>query len=51
MLRDAIGDFARTTAARFHRSPAEDTEELLADYARDHLLEGAIRGGGARIRA
>jgi hypothetical protein len=38
MLRDAIDDFARTTSDRFHRSPAESTEELLDDYARDHLL-------------
>jgi Ion channel len=38
MLRDAIGDFARSTAQRFHRSMAESTEELLEDYARDHLL-------------
>jgi hypothetical protein len=51
MLRDAIGDFARTTAQRFHRSRAEETEELLADYARDHLLDGATRDAGARTRA
>jgi hypothetical protein len=38
MLRDAIDDFARTTADRFHGSAAEGTEELLDDYARDHLL-------------
>jgi hypothetical protein len=38
MLRDAIDDFARTTAKRFHGSAAETTEELLGDYARDHLL-------------
>jgi hypothetical protein len=38
MLRDAIDDFAHTTAVRFHRSAAERTEELLDDYARDHLL-------------
>lgn len=37
MLRTAIDDFARTTAIRFHGSRAESTEELLADYARDHL--------------
>ena len=51
MLRDAIGDFARTTAQRFHGSAAEDTDELLADYARDHLLEDATGGAGARTRA
>jgi hypothetical protein len=38
MLRDAIDDFAHTTAVRFHRSVAESTEDLLDDYARDHLL-------------
>jgi hypothetical protein len=38
MLRDAIGDFARTTATRFHGSAAEGVEELLDDYAHDHLL-------------
>jgi hypothetical protein len=38
MLRDAIDDFAHTTAVRFHRSAAESTDDLLADYARDHLL-------------
>lgn len=38
MLRTAIGDFALTTAERFHGSRAESTDELLADYARDHLL-------------
>jgi hypothetical protein len=38
MLRIAIDDFARTTADRFHGSRAESTDELLADYARDHLV-------------
>jgi hypothetical protein len=38
MLRTAIDDFARTTAERFHGSDAESTAELLADYARDHLV-------------
>jgi hypothetical protein len=38
MLRTAIDDFARTAADRFHGSQAESTEELLADYARDHLV-------------
>jgi hypothetical protein len=51
MLREAIGDFARTTAARFHGSVAEDTEELLGDYARDHLLERATGDASARSRA
>ena len=37
MLREAIDDFA-TTTARFHRSGAESTDELLAGYASDHLL-------------
>ena len=51
MLRDAIDDFARTTAIRFHGSAAEDTEELLDDYARDHLLEGATGDASARSPA
>jgi hypothetical protein len=51
MLRDAIADFARTTAQRFHGSVAEDTEELLDDYARDHLLGGATRDSSARSPA
>jgi hypothetical protein len=49
MLRDAIDDFARTTADRFHRSAAEGTEELLDDYARDHLL--ATETGDASVRS
>jgi voltage-gated potassium channel Kch len=51
MLRDAIGDFAHTTAQRFHRSTAEDVEELLDDYARDHLLEGSTGDASARTPA
>jgi hypothetical protein len=51
MLREAIVDFARTTAERFHRSPAEDTEELLADYARDHLFERATGDASGRTPA
>jgi hypothetical protein len=38
MLREAIDDFAATTAD-FHRSRGESTEDLLGDYARDHMLE------------
>jgi hypothetical protein len=49
MLRDAITDFARTTAERFHGSTAEATEELLDDYARDHLL--ASETGDASVRS
>ena len=49
MLRDAIDDFARTTAERFHGSAAEGTEELLDDYARDHLL--ASETGDASVRS
>jgi voltage-gated potassium channel Kch len=48
MLRDAIGDFARTTAARFHGSAAETTEELLDDYAGDHLLARSTGDASAR---
>jgi hypothetical protein len=49
MLRDAIDDFARTTAERFHGSAAESTEELLSDYAHDHLL--ASETGDASVRS
>jgi hypothetical protein len=51
MLRDAIADFARTIAERFHGSPAQDTDELLDDYARDHLLDRATGDASARTRA
>jgi hypothetical protein len=37
MLSDAIGDFAATVADRFHGDETEETGELLAAYARDHL--------------
>jgi hypothetical protein len=36
LLREAIDDFARTTAARFHGHASESTSELLEAYARDH---------------
>jgi hypothetical protein len=49
MLLEAIDDFARTTAVRFHGSLAETTEELLSDYARDHLRVSAT-GDAARSR-
>jgi hypothetical protein len=49
MLRDAIDDFARTTAERFHGSAAEGTRELLDDYAHDHLL--ASETGDASVRS
>ena len=45
MLRAAIDDFARTTAARFHGSAADTTEELLDDYAKDHLLSAQSATG------
>jgi hypothetical protein len=38
MLLEAIDDFARTAADRFHGSSAESTDQLLVDYARDHLV-------------
>ena len=50
MLREAIGDFARTTAERFHGSAAEDVDELLDDYARDHLLGRSTGDASARTR-
>ena len=37
MLRDAVGDFATTVAARFHKDETDETGALLAAYARDHL--------------
>jgi Ion channel len=51
LLREAIDDFARSTAARFHGHPSDSTAELLHAYARDHMREsgdGAKRtsGGG-----
>jgi hypothetical protein len=51
MLRESIGDFARTVATRFHGSAAQDTQELLDDYARDHLLDGATGDATGRTRA
>jgi Ion channel len=51
MLREAIGDFARTTAERFHRSAAEDTQQLLDDYAHDHLFEAATGDASGRTPA
>jgi hypothetical protein len=48
MLRDAIGDFARTTATRFHGSAAEDVGHLLDDYARDHLLDRSTGDASGR---
>ena len=48
MLRDAIDDFARSTAARFHGSLAETTEELLDDYASDHLLSRSTGDASGR---
>jgi Ion channel len=49
MLRDAIEDFAHTAADRFHGSSAESVEELLDDYAHDHLL--ASETGDASVRS
>jgi hypothetical protein len=51
LLREAIDDFARSTAARFHGHSSDSTAELLHAYARDHMREsgdGAKRtsGGG-----
>ena len=37
MLRDAIDDFADTTARGFHRGMRESTEEILDFYRRDHM--------------
>ena len=51
MLREAIADFARTIAARFHGSAAEGTEDLLDDYARDHLLGRSTGDATARTAA
>jgi ion channel len=38
LLMQAIDDLARTAEARFHRSGATTSEELLRAYARDHLV-------------
>ena len=38
LLMQAIGDLARTTATQFHGSGATTPEELLREYARDHLV-------------
>jgi hypothetical protein len=37
LLRQAVDDFAATTASGFHGSSGATTEELLQAYARDHL--------------
>jgi hypothetical protein len=37
LLRDAVDDFAATTAAWFHPVAGATTEERLREYARDHL--------------
>ena len=37
LLREAIDDFAQTTAHRFHGERSESTPELLEAYARDHF--------------
>jgi hypothetical protein len=36
MLRDAVDDFAVTTASRFHSARSGATAEILRAYARDH---------------
>jgi Ion channel len=36
MLLEALGDFAATTATRFHGRGGDDLDEALAAYARDH---------------
>jgi hypothetical protein len=38
LLMQAIDDLAKTTAAQFHGSGATTPEELLREYARDHLV-------------
>ena len=38
LLMKAIDDLAKTTATRFHGSGATTPEELLREYARDHLV-------------
>lgn len=37
LLRDAVDDFAATTAVWFHPAPGATTAERLRAYARDHL--------------
>ncbi len=38
LLMQAIDDLAKTTATRFHGSGATTPEDLLREYARDHLV-------------
>jgi hypothetical protein len=40
LMREAIDDFALTTAERFHGHRSDSTLELLAAYSRDHLRGG-----------
>ena len=44
MLRQAIDDFAHTTAELFHGQPSRSAAEVLDAYARDHLQAPASRG-------
>jgi hypothetical protein len=37
LLRDAVDDFAATTAAWFDRASSATTEERLREYAPDHM--------------
>lgn len=48
--REAIDDFAQTTAARFHGDSSDPTADLLDAYARDHF-RGDQTGWSRRTRA
>ncbi len=37
LLREAVDDFARTTASRFHGHTSDSTAEVLSAYTRDHM--------------
>jgi hypothetical protein len=47
MLLEALGDFAATTATRFHGRHAERLDDLLAAYASDHEHRPAAAGTGS----
>ena len=44
LMREAIDDFARTTADGFHQSRSDATGELLDAYAENHLRGGSSDG-------
>ena len=51
MLCAAIDDFARTTSERFQGGATAPTAELLDQYARDHLRDGARPAAVESVRS